>query len=156
MRIYVRSGKLRLFFWLPLAMIKGRLASKIIAEATKSNYSKEKADDAIEENEELAVDIGEQDETKNIQANAEVAAENVVEQTEKTLTDLQEATAEFVEETSENNEEAIEAKPAIDRDFLKKVYAALKTVVKKCGHFTMVDVISEDDEDGKTRVKITI
>ncbi len=170
MRIYVRNGKLRLFFWLPLSFLKGKLAGKILTELFENNSAKNKKEKTeTDSNFDALISITQED-------CDDVAAVDVEQTEPEPRDDLQGKTGltiefcKFIEEsnnsdkatpdeTSETNEpaeETAEIKPKIDKEFLKKVYSVLKEVVKNCGHFTMVDVLAENEGEGKTRVKITI
>ena len=72
---------------------------------------------------------------------------------EKTDAVAQNATtmAESVDESGATVDVA--PKLPFDKQFVKKIYCTLKRVVKSNGHFTLVDVCSEN---GKTRVKIIV
>ncbi len=151
MRIHIRSGRIRLFFWLPLSFIKSRLAGIIFAELLDDSSAKRKNKNKIEvdcENCEIAETAAESD---NFETN-EAVNDAVVAVAENSTENTQQLTAEAQEPSAETDKK----KFVIDRVFLKNIYDVLKNVVKKSGHFTLVDVDEYDEKDGKTRVKITI
>lgn len=128
MRVHIKSGRIRLFFGLPLSFVKSRLASKILTDASKPKSSSDSKHKRIETNDGIA------DET-TICETVPVPVEG--ERKSDKMEMSRDANAEFV----------------ANREFLKKIYGALKKVVKGNGHFTFVDVSADN---GKTKVKIKI
>lgn len=123
MRIKLRSGKTRLSFWFPLSAVKSKFVYKMIV----GNVKRKKR-------EQMCLDSGEQREEQN--------------QVDVTLQESVDAVSEQ-EKACDNDENTF----SIDRELMKKIYSALKSVVKTHGHFTLVDVCSDN---GDTTVKITI
>ncbi|MGN1040468.1 MAG: hypothetical protein ACI4QL_03465 [Candidatus Fimimonas sp.] len=157
MRIKLRSGKTRLSFWFPLSVIKSRFVHKMIVGGVNRKKSVEPCSDSGEQREEqndVEVSVKESEfcpvdeqEISCANAVAEQAAERNKEVAEQNA-ERSNAVAEQKMPFSNG-----EADFTIDREFLKKIYSALKTVVKIHGHFTLVDVCADN---GDTVVKITV
>ncbi len=134
MRIHIKSGRIRLFFALPLSFVKSRLASRIFTDAVKSKSTSDKDDKHIEANGDISEETSETPDLVTI-INAEKDAEvSYVAQTAAVPCD---AKSDF----------------AVNRAFMKNVYGALKKIVKEKGHFTLIDVTADNE---KTKVIIGI
>jgi len=137
MRIYIKSGRLRLFFGLPLSALKSRLASRIITDAVKSKSDSCQKSEFVEAGG-GSVDNVLSNETRDTDVSIEVDEQYI---------DL----PDNVEVPEKQN--SVKSEFVADRELLKKVYGALKKVIKDNGHFTLVDVSADN---GKTKVRIRI
>lgn len=157
MRIKIRSGKTRLSFWFPLSVVKSRFVHKMIVGGLGRKKSVEPSSDSGKQREE-------QNEVSEIMQESEFCA--VDEQKISCANPVAEQEAEsngaVAEQNAERSNAVVEQKMpfsngetdfTLDREFMKKIYTALKTVVKIHGHFTLVDVCADN---GDTVVKITI
>lgn len=136
MRIYVKSGRIRLFFGLPLSALKSRLASRIITDAVESKSNSDKNYRQLDE------------------INGSVDKTAPCETCDLDVTvDVDKQRAELCESSQAELPDGAKADFVAHREFLKKIYDALKQVVKENGHFTLVDISADD---GKTKVKIRI
>lgn len=161
MLISIKRGRIRLFFWLPLCALKSKLASRIITDSIKSNVAKRNS-----ANEVATTDCKNNDvETLSSDVvNSELYVDVAMEKSPKV--DCVEEVSNFNSDDEKSNKDSSKMSEKISvndktefmigKDFLKKVYSTLKSVVKDYGHFTLLDVSAEGEEKGKTKVKIKI
>lgn len=168
MRIKIRSGKTRLSFWFPLSVVKSRFVHKLIVGGVNRKKSVKQSSDSGKQREEqsLAAIAMEECTDSTVEKKEISCAIAVAEQKAEFNKEVAEQDAESNREVAEQNAERSNAVAkqkmpfsngetdfTLDREFMKKIYSALKTVVKIHGHFTLVDVCSDN---GDTVVKITV
>lgn len=130
MKLKIHAGKVRLFFWLPLSLIKSRLGLRI---ATK----------AMEDTRRKSADYSQDEVAQDFDA---VPAQTTFK------SDL-EATPTEVCGADAPDKNSREQSVPVTRKFLKEVYNVLKAYVKQNGHFNLVDIVADN---GKTKVEIRI
>lgn len=146
---------MHLYFWFPLSAVKSRFAGKILAEGVTTVAAKGKngtkvesctTNDNASEVQSIARDslVCTADTTTECRLAESAETSICAEGEEADCTPW--ATEEEV--TADNN-----ATWKADRKLLKNMYRALKRVVEKCGHFTLIDFA---DADGKEKIKIII
>lgn len=115
MRIRIRCYKVRLFFLLPLGVIKSELAYKLIVKM----ISKQQQNATIDENINCAIIC---------------IKENILQ------TDCDNSQA----MSALSSNESLRKSVGIDRVLMRKFYSALKKLIKTNGHFILVDVCADN------------
>ncbi len=116
MRIRIKCGKVRLFFLLPLSVIKSKLAYKLIVEEISKQYRNTTTDGNTD--------------------GAHCSKENNL----QTECDNDQAISEL------SSEKSLSKSVVIDRVLMRKFYCALKKLIKTNGHFTLVDVCVDNEK----------
>lgn len=132
MTIKIKSGKLRLVFWVPLSILKSRLGYKICTSAMAGNSRRADENCCEHPQEETCC---EQQQGQDYTAAQE---ETVCRQ----QSDAQNGA--YTTRATESNDERNDKKPniAITHQQLKELYKVLRQYIKRDGHFNLVEVNS--------------